>query len=334
MLKRFLSLGLLAGLCAAVGLPANGQEPDTSGKQPPVFKKAAPKSADEPKKADESDNKAAAKDDKAPAKKVEKKDETPEFEVTFSDSSQVKMSITLTEIPITTQFGKLVVPIKEVKKIERQVKVNAKQVDRIETTDFPIQGSIELTQFKVQTKQFGETTLKFDMVKALRKISGTDIADGIEVDAEKYAKQNFQKWLETSIEVDSNQSLKITATGKIDQWPQTPGQYISTPRGTGASVSIPFGLTYPTQVNAVDNNIDRGFGAGGPPGMPPGMMARVRPSSGSLIGKIGENGTAFVIGESFHVKKAPASGKLYLIIAPSNWGNESTGKYEVKVAAE
>jgi hypothetical protein len=37
------------------------------------------------------------------------------------------------------------------------------------------------------------------------------------------------------------------------------------------------------------------------------------------------------VGASFKQAGAPASGKLYLIIAPSNWGNDSAGEYKVTV---
>ncbi len=70
---------------------------------------------------------------------------------------------------------------------------------------------------------------------------------------------------------------------------------------------------------------------GGPPGMPPPFgQQRTRISSGMLIGKIGESGKLFMIGDKFKAKP-PASGRLYLIIAPSNWGNDSTGEYKVTV---
>jgi hypothetical protein len=77
---------------------------------------------------------------------------------------------------------------------------------------------------------------------------------------------------------------------------------------------------------------------GGFPGGPGGARGGFGPgmvggqfSSGSVVAKIGQNGTPFVIGESYKQGHAPASGRLYLIIAPSNWNNDSVGAYKVKV---
>ena len=52
--------------------------------------------------------------------------------------------------------------------------------------------------------------------------------------------------------------------------------------------------------------------------------------AGSLIGKIGENGKAFYIGDRFE-GPATEEGKLYLQIVPSPWNNASTGTYRVRI---
>ena len=43
------------------------------------------------------------------------------------------------------------------------------------------------------------------------------------LDAGKYAKLNQADWMETPVEIFSGQQLEVTASGKIDQWPQGPG---------------------------------------------------------------------------------------------------------------
>jgi hypothetical protein len=101
--------------------------------------------------------------------------------------------------------------------------------------------------------------------------------------------------METSVALERDAPLRISAGGQVDLWPATPGQYMTTPKGYG---------------NAV----------------PPAF------SAGSLVGKVGENGTPFLIGEKYD-GKASASGKLYLHIIPSHWGNASTGTYDVKITA-
>ena len=54
--------------------------------------------------------------------------------------------------------------------------------------------------------------------------------------------------------------------------------------------------------------------------------------SGALIGRIGPAGVPFVIGASLTQPRATESGRLFLQIAPSHWGNDNaTGTYRVKV---
>ena len=52
--------------------------------------------------------------------------------------------------------------------------------------------------------------------------------------------------------------------------------------------------------------------------------------AGALIGRVGEDGTPFLIGDR-HELTTNRDGKLYLHIIPSPWGNASTGTYQVKI---
>jgi len=54
--------------------------------------------------------------------------------------------------------------------------------------------------------------------------------------------------------------------------------------------------------------------------------------AGTLVGKIGENGEPFAIG-SRYVGNPNREGKLYVHIVPSPWQNESMGSYQVRVSA-
>lgn len=55
--------------------------------------------------------------------------------------------------------------------------------------------------------------------------------------------------------------------------------------------------------------------------------------AGALIGKIGVHGKAFLIGE--HYEGSPSGeGRLYLQIVPSPWNNASTGTYRVQVRTD
>ena len=53
---------------------------------------------------------------------------------------------------------------------------------------------------------------------------------------------------------------------------------------------------------------------------------------GVLVGRVGEDGTPFIIGERY-TGRPTRSGRLYLHIGPSPWNNASTGSYRVRVAS-
>ena len=72
-----------------------------------------------------------------------------------------------------------------------------------------------------------------------------------------------EQWLDTGFHVDANLRLIVSGEGQVDLWPQGPGQYMTTPKG------------YTTA------------------GKGSSHMA------GSLVGRVGENGKIFFIGERY-----------------------------------
>jgi hypothetical protein len=96
--------------------------------------------------------------------------------------------------------------------------------------------------------------------------------------------------------IDVHGKIHVTASGTVDLWPQTPGQHVS---------GSPNGFTT--------------AGKGGQ------FMA------GALIGRIGENGKAFFIGDR-HDRFVSDEGRLYLQIVQNPWNGVSAGTYLVQVA--
>ena len=178
-------------------------------------------------------------------------------------------------------------------------KPELRDFDVVETAEFTAKGRLELGALKVRTKYFGEATVKLTDIRSFRSIGSSSTAE-FALDAAKYAKMNQADWMETSIEVSSGQQLELTASGKIDQWPPGPGQYMCSPGG------LP------------------GYNAGG---VVPGGGQRLG-VPGQIVGRIGPNGVTFAIGASYK-GKVNESGKLYLRISPSPWNCDSTGSYKV-----
>ena len=100
------------------------------------------------------------------------------------------------------------------------------------------------------------------------------------------------RWFNTEIYVEG--SVKITADGTVDLWPAQAGTYQCGPRG------------HPSSSN-------------GSPWAP-----------GSLLGRIGEGGETFYVGDKVRYTSS-TSGILYLRIMNSAWNNQSVGSYKVQV---
>jgi hypothetical protein len=107
--------------------------------------------------------------------------------------------------------------------------------------------------------------------------------------------------MDSGVAVDPQLDLQITASGSVDLWPQGPGQYLAGPNGMAGA---------------------RPVGAGG------GFAA----GPGVLVGRIGEDGAPFVIGERYSGRPS-RPGRLYLHVGPSPWNNASTGGYRVRIAS-
>jgi hypothetical protein len=178
--------------------------------------------------------------------------------------------------------------------------------DTIVTPTFTLVGKIVTPSLKAKVEYFGAT--QFDLVD-LRSLRSTETPAEINVTIDgRYANQGQQEWLATEYVFDGRAKLAVTATGQIDLFPQNGGgdQFVSTPRGNangGAGRFI--------------------GGKGGRRAMP-----------GSLIGRIGETGDPFVIGDNYEGTPPGREGKLYLQVTPSPWSNDCNGSYQVKITTK
>lgn len=170
--------------------------------------------------------------------------------------------------------------------------------DVVDTAEFTVKGRLEGGIMSVRTKYFGDTTVNFTDIRSFHSVGQTARTE-LSLDAAKYGKMNQFEWMETSILLIEGQMFEVSASGKVDQWPQTPGQYMVGPEGL-----------------AINGNR---FGMVANSGLP-----------GQLIGRIGPNGPVFSIGASLK-SKATESGKLYLQIGPSPWNCPSSGAYKIIV---
>jgi hypothetical protein len=173
--------------------------------------------------------------------------------------------------------------------------LRTKEEDVVHTFQFPVVGKIMSPTIKACSSHFGELNLRLSDLRTMHLRCNNGGGD-ITVDATRHGSSPDQ-WLDTGMTVDSNFRLVITADGQVDLWPQGPGQYITGPKG------------YTTA------------GKGG------NFMA------GSLLGKVGENGKVFLIGDRFDGTPGE-EGKLFLHIVPSPWNNASSGTFRVRITTD
>ncbi len=192
--------------------------------------------------------------------------------------------------------------IKQIRARVPESMLRTKVNDRVHTEEFSVVGRVTTATIKAKTPYFGDNDLHIADLVSLRSLSISGNLD-VTIDAAKYGSAPGQ-WLDTGVELNADMPLRITASGQVDLWVDGTGQYVTGPggqRGQG-----PF------------------FGPGGRGGNAlPG---------GALVGRIGENGETFVIGERYQ-GNSPRDGKLFLHITPSPWGNASVGSYAVKIVA-
>jgi hypothetical protein len=191
--------------------------------------------------------------------------------------------------------------------------------DKVVTPTFTIVGRILTQNIKVKADYFGEARLELAQMRRLRAIGvqGADIE--VSVDAAKYA--NAGQWLDTKYQVDGRTPILITAKGLVDTWPQQPGQYVVGPSGMQAQVG--------GRVVVMGGIPQQAGGAGFVAGRKVGVINQAH--GGMLLGKIGDSGEPFIIGDRFD-DTPEAEGTLYLQIGPSPWNCQSSGAYDVKIS--
>jgi hypothetical protein len=288
-------------------------------------------------------------------------------EVRFSDGSVVRMTLMQEDIEVKTRYGKLTIPLNEIRRIEfglhvppemnQQITQSIKRLasdvykerdvaskdlvqnghfafpslqraaksgdqevayravslikqiservapdllrlredDVIHTTEFTVIGRINSSTLKANSPHFGDVNLKLSELRMVHMRQQAGRMDLI-VDAAKHGSA-LDQWFDTGLSVDVGLRLAITSDGQVDLWPAGPGQYLAFPKGYNTA------------------------GKGGQ------FLA------GALVGKIGENGKAFLIGERYE-GMAHEEGKLYVQIVPSPWNNASSGQYRVHIQTE
>jgi hypothetical protein len=307
------------------------------------------------------DKPAVPADDKKPAV------EPQSVDVRLADGSTVRMTVTQPILEVTTKFGKLSVPTNEIRRIEfamrygpgvpekldsaaarlasddfnereaataellalqeiayptlekltkskdKEVRRRAEEMiavlrdrlpeekfqfrmqDSIAADAFTVVGKIEGATLKMKSHFFGEVTLNLADLRGLRR-AGVAGEKEVVVNLAKYGGPQLV-WLNTGLEITADTALEIRAYGESDLYP------------IGAERRA-----YRTNPNG-----SRQWG-----------VSRDQKTPGQLLGRIGERGKEFEIGEKYEGTPG-MEGKLYLRVGGSPWGNVPAGEYRVKI---
>jgi hypothetical protein len=295
--------------------------------------------------------------------------ESTEAEVRFTDDSVMRMQVLQDRLEMVTRYGKLMIPVREIHSIDFGVhlpegleqkiaqavehlghdnyklretalkdlinwgplaypqvyaatksqepetlkravlaldKIRSKhparnlrlrEEDIVATAAFTIVGRINTPIIRAKNANFGELDLKLCTLRSVRWMSSSFETE-VAVDAARFGSGPNQ-WMDTGFEARSAGRLLIVANGTVDLWPQ--------PGGGPLYQSSPSGYR----------------GGGGIGQHLPGM----------LLGRIGDDGPIFAVGERFD-GSPPRDGRLYLHIVPSPWQNASAGCYKVRITPQ
>jgi hypothetical protein len=180
--------------------------------------------------------------------------------------------------------------------------------DRVVTSKFTIVGQILTSTIKAKTEYFGDQELPLAKMRTLRAVGGPSLETVVSVDALKFANNNT--WMDSKFRLDGKTAIVISAKGVVDVNPQDGGTYLVGPNGFNASRNGrgTLALRAGQKIGQVNTSAHGGM----------------------LVGKIGEDGDPFFIGENYD-GTMEAEGNLFLHIGPSPFGCPSSGAFEVKI---
>jgi hypothetical protein len=200
------------------------------------------------------------------------------------------------DLEVAKRAKEILTKLREVVPTERLLR---RETDVIYTDDFTIPGRIDASVFKVRQVYFGAMEVRLADLRGLRSLASGRTTEVV-VDGTKYAGVQ-EAWLDTKILFTEGAPVGLTAEGEIDLYPL---------------------------MGSLNSYI---FGPAGPKRAPPDGIPAKDPPAGALLGRIGETGKVFIVGEKYE-GMAPATGRLFLRIVGSPWSVACAGKYTVKVS--
>ena len=169
-------------------------------------------------------------------------------------------------------------------------KLTFRQYDQIVAIDFAARGKIEAKTLQGHTPYFGEVKLELAELRTLRSVAFGGETT-VQIESTKFLDAIQTEWMDADIELSGDTPIEIVASGQVSLY-----------RGGG-------------------------FGCG-----PKGHASYNNGThqAGALLGRIGNSGEIFVIGEKYN-GSPKGSGRLYVRLAHSPWPGQASGSYKVVI---
>ncbi len=183
------------------------------------------------------------------------------------------------------------IALREILKRYPEERLRERRYDLVTTPEFTTRGTIELKKLPAYSPYFGKVELNLSRILSLSVYSRSEIE--LTLEAEHYGRQD-SKWFDTGFDLRMELQAFVSASGWVDL----------TPYGSERCNVGPFGHTL--------------MGKGG------------KFTAGSLVGRIGTDGTPFLIGSHDRLP-LNVEGRLYLQITANPWDTSSGGRFLITI---
>jgi hypothetical protein len=288
-------------------------------------------------------------------------------EVRFGDGSIVRMNIMQENLEVQTKYGKLMIPLEEVRRVEfglhvppdvnQQINQSIKRLasDVYKERDIASKDLVQVGHFAVPMLQKAshshDQEVAYRAVSVIKQISERCAPELLKMREEdvittaeftvigKITSQSIKAhsphFGEVSLKLSELRTMHMRQQGgKMELMVDAAKHGSTLDQWCDTGMTVDAGQRI---VLSSEGNVDLWpQGPGQYLAAPRGYNTAGKGGqfmAGALIAKVGENGKAFFVGERYE-GTAPEEGRLYLMIVPSPWNNASTGNFRVRIETQ
>lgn len=294
-----------------------------------------------------------------PTTEAKKGDDPNLVEIRLADGSAVRMTLVQTHIDVVTRYGKLAVPVTDIKRIDFGFRYPEGAKERIEDAVTKLGAPNYKLRESAATDLFGFRELAYPALKRALKSTDAEVVKR----AEDLVKKIEEKVPAERLKINENDMVHtydFTIAGRIEsstlkakspyfgeiQVQLAEARNLRALRYIG-DVELTIEPRYASHTEWMETDVE--IAADDPIEIKAAGMMMLRQGQGyesnpngnqnyrdgnynpgQLLGKVGKVGKTFSVGEKY-TGIPGETGRLYLRIHPSPWGNQMTGNYNIKV---